>query len=195
MPPPSRCCANAARPMPEPVPVPCLQGTLHVAWNESTVLIVAAFKEWGTRVRAPPWLAAQWPVVVYQRLQPLEPCYVRNHGSEAGIYLHFIVQNYHRLPRVMVFMQADFATSKPQDFWQPRCAEDPRWEHWMPLSSRLDKWPPRQLERSPSFWECANARRKPHERLCWMLTTRARCCAARSVALGARASRCASSKS
>ena len=109
--------ANAARRndcrmplhLPEPVPVPCLQGTLHAAWNESTVPIVAAFKEWGTRVRAPLWLAAQWPVVVYQRFRSLEPCYVRNNGSEAGVYLHLVVQNCYRLPRVMVFMQADSA--------------------------------------------------------------------------------------
>ena len=49
----------------------------------------------------------------------------------------------------------------------------------MPLTSRLDKRLPRQLERSPSFWECARARRKPHENLCWMLA----CCVAQPVSL------------
>ena len=140
----------------EPSLAPCLHGAPNIAWAHSTVLIVAVFKEWGVPPRPPLWLSAQWPLVLYQRLEPESPCYVPNRGAEAGIYMHFVVNNFERLPAVMVFLQADFLNGfapAKHDFWQPRCADDLRWQHWMPLSKHQGEWPPRQVTRSPLFWK------------------------------------------
>ena len=77
------------------------------------VVVVAHFNEWDASEgrRVPDWANDQsadyFMAPLYQRLNASAPLYVPNHAFEAGPYLRYIADNYDRLPRVLVFTQAD----------------------------------------------------------------------------------------
>jgi len=48
----------------------------------------------------------------YQRLYPQKPNYVNNQGSEAGVYLRYIVDHYDNFPDLAVFVHAAPHTEK-----------------------------------------------------------------------------------
>lgn len=56
--------------------------------------------------------------IVYQRVDPNRPFYSANFGFEAGVVVQFIVDHYHRLPDVTVFMQ-----DRPEQ-------HNPQWQQW-----------------------------------------------------------------
>lgn len=51
--------------------------------------------------------------VVYQRVSPRAPNFVRNFGNEAGVYIQFILYNYDDLPAQTLFVQDGYAEHNP----------------------------------------------------------------------------------
>lgn len=92
--------------------------------KDGITLVIAHYDEWladknvnGTSdaaVNAPKWADPMSPLArnydiypLYQRLDSTKARYVPNNGYEAGAYIKFVVDNYNRLPEVVVFVQAD----------------------------------------------------------------------------------------
>ena len=140
------------------------------SWHSSAVVVPAIFREWGSTLplSPPPWLTAQYPVYLYQRLNSSFPCFCLNRGYESGIILQFLVDHYTRLPAIVAFVQADWlqrargvmGLPAPFDFWQPQCALeriDAPWHSWMPLGKRHSCWPPGHMWRNAMYWEHARS--------------------------------------
>ena len=47
-----------------------------------------------------------YSVFLYQRVDPKKPHYIRNRGTEAGVYLRYIVDHYDNFPDVAIFVHA-----------------------------------------------------------------------------------------
>lgn len=153
---------------PSHVDLRCLHGD-QGDWEDRTVIVPAVYKEW--RGAPPPWLHAQYPVYLYQRLNASKPCSCPNRGFESAVYFQFIAMHYARLPASVAFIQADWifqtktSLGRPFGFWQARCFErarneaaaapaqpEPLWRHWMPLGGRRSYWPPRCVIRKSSYY-------------------------------------------
>lgn len=78
-------------------------------------------------------------VFLYQRLNESEPHFVPNNGYEGSVYLRFIIDHYHNLPPLMVFVQDDYTWSGAED-----CLN--RSMPWTPLASVFVR------KRGTSFW-------------------------------------------
>lgn len=78
-------------------------------------LVVSVYKEWGeNNEKVPEWANANasrdnYFVVqpFYQRIEASKPAFVVNKGFESGVYMRYIVDNYHNLPEAVIFVQAD----------------------------------------------------------------------------------------
>ena len=80
------------------------------SWPRDVVVVPAVYKEWDSSI--PAWACpgseARYAVApLYQRLSSTEPRFVPNFSYEAGIYLRFVVDHYHNLPPITVFVQGD----------------------------------------------------------------------------------------
>ena len=80
--------------------------------NFSKVIIPSIFKEYLTGL--PSWLTDEalktqygYSTFMYQKIHPNESNYIgMNRGTEAGVYLRYIVDHYDNLPDVMIFVHA-----------------------------------------------------------------------------------------
>eukprot|EP00966_Prymnesium_polylepis_P186983 4334637-Prymnesium_polylepis.1 len=89
---------------------PCLWPRQAPADDWSVAIVIAAFSELGVRLplRPPAHLLRQAPVVLYQRLDSTQQCYLRNKGYEVGVYLRYLLDYYDQLPSHTAFIQADW---------------------------------------------------------------------------------------
>jgi hypothetical protein len=91
------------------------------------VLVPAVYKEW---VNGLPWWMNQTVLntygvdetFVYQKLDPKLPNFIStNRGTEAGVYLRYIVDHYDNLPDVMIFIHAHPEDHSPNWLQLIRC--------------------------------------------------------------------------
>ena len=83
--------------------------------DDKFALVVSVYKEWGeNNEKVPEWANANasrdnYFVVqpFYQRIEASKPAFVVNKGFESGVYMRYIVDNYHNLPEAVIFVQAD----------------------------------------------------------------------------------------
>ena len=83
--------------------------------DDKFALVVLVYKEWGeNNEKVPEWANANasrdnYFVVqpFYQRIEASKPAFVVNKGFESGVYMRYIVDNYHNLPEAVIFVQAD----------------------------------------------------------------------------------------
>ena len=75
----------------------------------SKVVVPAVYKEWIGG--APSWATDKsiqekygYSVFQYQKLHPESPNYMRNRGTEGGVYLKYIVDHYDDFPDVAIFV-------------------------------------------------------------------------------------------
>ena len=82
--------------------------------DDKFALVVSVYKEWGeNNEKVPEWANANasrdnYFVVqpFYQRIEASKPAFVVNKGFESGVYMRYIVDNYHNLPEAVIFVQA-----------------------------------------------------------------------------------------
>jgi hypothetical protein len=76
----------------------------HARWPTWKVLVPAVYKEW--QAGPPSWVrnTSAHSVFLYQRYNPRAPNFAYNFGTEGGVFLRFIVDFYHDLPDVTVFL-------------------------------------------------------------------------------------------
>ena len=82
--------------------------------DDKFALVVSVYKEWGeNNEKVPEWANANasrdnYFVVqpFYQRIEASKPVFVVNKGFESGVYMRYIVDNYHNLPEAVIFVQA-----------------------------------------------------------------------------------------
>lgn len=144
----------------------CLDG----ATSGNLSIVPAVFDEWPAdaarcgalqHVCAPQWLRERFRLYIYQRIDPAKECFVPNHTFEVAVYLRFLVDHYHALPKYVMFVQADWFSSKPRKFvlhhrpkiepsppafpvWQLQCAEKQE-SIYIPLGKHHTIWPPQFL--------------------------------------------------
>lgn len=76
------------------------------------VIVPAVYKEWNNNI--PNWVKNEslksyygYETFVYQKSHPKSPNYINsNQGTEAGVYLRYIVDHYHNFPDVAIFVHA-----------------------------------------------------------------------------------------
>jgi hypothetical protein len=75
------------------------------------VLVPAVYKEWESHTNAPAWakdpLIQQkynYSVFLYQKHDPSKPNFIKNRGTEGGVYLKYIVDHYDNFPDVAIFV-------------------------------------------------------------------------------------------
>jgi hypothetical protein len=82
--------------------------------KDKFALVVSVYKEWGeNNEKVPEWANANasrdnYFVVqpFYQRIEASKPAFVVSKGFESGVYMRYIVDNYHNLPEAVIFVQA-----------------------------------------------------------------------------------------
>eukprot|EP01035_Chromulina_nebulosa_P000191 gene191-284_t len=85
---------------------------LRVVESLTKVVVPAVYKEW--RVSGPPdWATNRtlqeqlgYSVYLYQRLDPAKPNFVKNRGTEGGVFLRYIVDHYDSFPDIAIFVHA-----------------------------------------------------------------------------------------
>jgi hypothetical protein len=82
-------------------PYSCLVSSNHAKPN--LVVVPSVFHEYDNLM--PHWVGHSFSTYVYQRLNPKLPCFSPNMGFEAGVHIHYIVDNYDKLPAMVVFAQ------------------------------------------------------------------------------------------
>lgn len=120
---------------------PCI---MHKGEDPSTSGIVLVPAMWVNSYPVKPW-HREYDVCAYQRKNPTAPAYVPNLSFEAGIYLRYIVDHYHALPEIMIFIQED---AGPDEHMYMRCLrrDDLSW-NWSPVTVH-DYW-----QRGPEIWK------------------------------------------
>ena len=95
--------------------------------NFTKVLVPAVYKEY-ERSGLPPWitdLEAQkklgYSVFLYQKTDPAAPNYIRNRGTEAGVFLKYIVDHYDNFPDIAIFVHEVSYHYNPYWFEQIGC--------------------------------------------------------------------------
>ena len=85
---------------------------LPFVWSFTKVIVPSVYREWDHG--KPFWTSVDlqhkfnYSVFVYQKLNASEPNYIdTNRGTEAGVYLRYIVDHYHNFPDVAVFVHAE----------------------------------------------------------------------------------------
>lgn len=83
-----------------------------LVWSFSKVIVPSVYREWDHG--EPIWMREDmqqkynYSVFVYQKFNSSEPNYIEtNRGTEAGVYLRYIVDHYHHFPDVAVFVHAE----------------------------------------------------------------------------------------
>ncbi len=82
------------------------------------VVVPAVYKEWD-QIK-PKWTSLEiqqqynFSIFLYQKHNPNAPNYIRNRGTEAGVYLRYIVDHYYHFPDIAIFVHA-----RPEDH-QPK---------------------------------------------------------------------------
>lgn len=81
------------------------------------VVVPAVYKEWLDGM--PDWARDKsiqeeygYTVKLYQRLDPEKPNFVKNRGSEGGVYLRYIVDHYDTFPDVAIFVHGEIFHSR-----------------------------------------------------------------------------------
>ena len=82
--------------------------------KDKFALVVSVYKEWGeNNEKVPEWANANASrdnyfvaQPFYQRIEASKPAFVVNKGFESGVYMRYIVDNYHNLPEAVIFVQA-----------------------------------------------------------------------------------------
>lgn len=88
----------------------CISTTYVVSLHK--VVVPAVYKEWQNG--KPDWVTnvtlqkqLDYSVFLYQKIDPTQPNYIaKNRGTEAGVYLRYIVDHYDDFPDVAVFVHA-----------------------------------------------------------------------------------------
>lgn len=106
------------------VRVLCLFLCLQSIYGFTKVLVPSIYHEFINGY--PDWISNpeilkkyNYSVFLYQKMNSSEPNYVKNRGTEGGVYLRYIVDHYDNLPDVMMFTHAH-----PQD-------HQPDWIHFL----------------------------------------------------------------
>jgi len=92
--------------------------------NFTKVIVPSVYDEFD-RFGVPAWATDQklmeqfgYSVHLYQKLAPNGTNYIRNRGTEGGVYLRYIVDHYHNFPDVAIFVHANPADHSP--YWLER---------------------------------------------------------------------------
>lgn len=85
--------------------------SLNSSRNFSKVIVPSVYREWEHRI--PSWASeseqqkSNYTVFVYQKLNSSAPNFIStNRGTEAGVYLRYIVDHYDTFPDIAVFVHA-----------------------------------------------------------------------------------------
>ena len=93
---------------------------LKTQWNTDLVIVVAAHNEYNL-TSLPEWMQndTEATYYVYQRTDPTAPHYSPNFAFEGGVFIQFIFDHYHDLPRRTAFIH-----SYPNH-------HNPKWRDWL----------------------------------------------------------------
>lgn len=75
------------------------------------------------RMNSSEWMRNyHYSVKLYQKTNPTKPNFIAfNRGTEAGVYLRYIVDHYHQFPDIAVFVHADPSSHNEHWFDAVRC--------------------------------------------------------------------------
>ena len=116
----------------------------------TVVLVPALFRH---TLEDRPWMQ-EYDTVVYQKLRPDAPHYIPNKAHEAAFYFKYLVDNYERLPDVVLFTQDDTGQDTVD---RPKCLRTRSDWGWSPLNQPQAFFKDRALKQywgDQLMWKC-----------------------------------------